>query len=192
LDAGRFFYSPIKGSAPSIGSLDKDVSATKMHWNVIAEFNHHKKKVVDVIVKYNVHSRDNYEYRWVTFIEMEVAWCDSDLYKEAQDLKNRMIATAEGLKSKDKYLSEELEKIHQKVQNEKDNKARDIVKKWKEGLITRQQAACMIYDEVEASYNYVKKWIGSSWETAKKYVTQRDKQVEEGILSEEHKNEVIN
>lgn len=191
LDAGRFRYNPISGICPSIGSIDKEISSTKMHWNVIAEFNHHKKREVDVIVKYNVHSRDNYEYRWVTFIEMVVEWCPTDLFHEAEDLKRRMIATHEGLKSKSKYLHEEIEKIQVKEQKKQDIKAFEIIDQWKREEITREEAAWRIYSLVNSSYNYVAKMIGSSWETAKKYVKAKEKDSEEGVLTESERKEVI-
>lgn len=193
LDAGRFRYNPISGICPSIGSIDKEVSSTKMHWNIISEFNRGKKKrEVEVIVKYNVHSRDNYEYRWVTFIEMVVAWCPSELYHQAEEIKRKMIATAEGLKSTRKHYAEEMERIQKRKEKEEDRKADKLVQKYLNGEITREECIIKIYTTIKTSKNYIADRIPkTSWNTVAKVIKRYEKSLEEGTLTEEERKEVI-
>jgi hypothetical protein len=191
LDAGRYRYNPISGICPSIGSIDKEISSTKMVWNVIAEYNKHRKKTVDVIVKYNVHSRDNYEYRWVTFIEMEVEWCETKMYREASEVKRRMIETVEGLTSKEKYLKEQIDDIMKREKRKKDFEADQIIKLYKEGEIDRKEAAWRIYNQVNPSKNYVADKLHATWKTIDKYIKEKEKEYEEGKLSEDQVKEII-
>lgn len=193
LDAGRFRYNPINGICPSIGSIDKEVSSTKMHWNVISEFNRGKKKrEVEVIVKYNVHSRDNYEYRWVTFIEMVIAWCPSELYHQAEEIKRRMIATVEGLKSTQAHYQEEYQQIKKKHEKEEDRKTSEIVQKYINGEINREECIIKIYTTIKASKNYIADRIPKTgWNTVAKVIRQYEESLEEGTLTEEERKEVL-
>jgi len=192
LDSGRYRYNPLSGICPSLASIDKGISSTRMQWNLIAEYNNHNKRVVELIVKYNVHSRDNIQYKWVKFCEMELEWCDTAIYNQAHALKESIVATKEGMKTHQEYEREVKASIKNEEEQEQVIQANEILALFNEEKISRAECAFRLKNDAKQSINAIQNKLKASFNTVKKLIREYEATFEQGKLDKTQAREVIN